>query len=202
MSLKAKGLYAFLMSKPDGWQTSVMGLVSQLQEGKDAIMGALAELGEHGYYKKERTRLANGTFVYSDYVYDQPCTDEPYAENPHAENPPQVNTDKVTTDKVKTELKTIDQEALRLALLLNTKVSEHYSFIKADEKTIDRWALDIERIHRIDKYSYDLIQGVIEWAQNDSFWRQNIRSGDKLRKQFTNLLIRIKEQNKNVEVIS
>ena len=46
LSLKAKGLYAFLCSKPDDWDFSYDGLSFQLQEGEKAIRSAVRELVE------------------------------------------------------------------------------------------------------------------------------------------------------------
>lgn len=109
LSLKAKGLWAFLMSKPDGWQTTVRGLQSQLQEGRDAVTTALKELEGAGLYKKVGNRRPDGTFYYEDFVYD--CAEEPRPENPYPvnqrpENPPQVSTDRARTDEVSTEKNT------------------------------------------------------------------------------------------------
>ena len=44
LSLKAKGLYAFMWSLPDTWDYSVSGLTKVLKEGRDAINEALKEL--------------------------------------------------------------------------------------------------------------------------------------------------------------
>jgi hypothetical protein len=52
ISFKAKGLYAFLQSKPDNWSFSVNGIASQTLEGKDAITGALHELEKAGYLER------------------------------------------------------------------------------------------------------------------------------------------------------
>jgi len=46
LSLKAKGLYAFLCSKPPSWKFSYDGLSAQLKEGKKAIRSAVKELVE------------------------------------------------------------------------------------------------------------------------------------------------------------
>lgn len=98
LSLKAKGLWAFLMTKPDGWQTTIRGLAAQLPEGKDAIMATLRELEAVGLYAKKRVNNKDGTFSWEDFVFDEPCPGLPYMDNPNPANPPQVNTDKVNTE--------------------------------------------------------------------------------------------------------
>lgn len=57
---------------------------------------------------------------------------------------------------------------------------------------VDKWAMDIERIMRIDGYTGRDIRTVIRWlsestSQEAYFWRPNILSGEKLRSQFDRL---------------
>ena len=48
---------------------------------------------------------------------------------------------------------------------------------------------------RIDKYTKDEIRQVIDFSQDDSFWKTNILSAEKLRKQMQRLLLTIKSEN-------
>jgi hypothetical protein len=48
----------------------------------------------------------------------------------------------------------------------------------------DNWHLDMERLNRLDGYSFEQIERTIRWVQQDSFWRSNVLSPAKLRKQF------------------
>lgn len=61
LSLKAKGLMAFLLTRPDGWTFTVAGLSKVLKDGRDAIRNARLELEEFGYLKVTQDRT-NGTF--------------------------------------------------------------------------------------------------------------------------------------------
>jgi len=79
ISLKAKGLYAFLQSKPDGWRFSVERIASQLKEGRDAVRRALKELEKFGYlirkprYDKESKKLKGYDYILSEkQVYGKP----------------------------------------------------------------------------------------------------------------------------------
>lgn len=82
-----------------------------------------------------------------------------------------------------------------------------YSLIKEQnpawyvEPNFEQWAADIEKIHRIDKRTYRQIEFTIRWAQNDNFWRKNILSPAKLRKQFNTLVIQITNQHKSKPTI-
>jgi len=60
LSFKAKGILAYLLSKPDDWKVIVKDLVNHGTEGKSAIYSGLNELKEHGYYQKIPVRDATG----------------------------------------------------------------------------------------------------------------------------------------------
>lgn len=98
LSLKAKGLIYYLLTKPDKWQITNSGIASQLKEGKDAIASALNELEENGYLKRETSRSVDGKFKYDATLSENPqYAKHTVADNPTRVNPPQVNTDKVNT---------------------------------------------------------------------------------------------------------
>ena len=48
LSLKAKGLMSFMLSLPEDWDYTVMGLVACLKEGRDGIRVTIQELENHG----------------------------------------------------------------------------------------------------------------------------------------------------------
>ena len=73
LSLKAKGLLAYCMSKPDGWQFNIEQMTTCLKEGRDAIQSAFNELIENHYCVRDQTRGEGGTFSNVDYVlYELP----------------------------------------------------------------------------------------------------------------------------------
>ena len=47
---------------------------------------------------------------------------------------------------------------------------------------------------RIDKIDADDIAAVIEWSQNDNFWRSNILSGKKVREKYQQLVMKMKSK--------
>lgn len=91
LSLKAKGLLAFCMTKQDGWQFNVQHLTSVLKEGREAIYSAFNELIEHGYCHRKQKHKDNGDFGKSEYIlyetsrkFVEEDADLPYTQNPHA----------------------------------------------------------------------------------------------------------------------
>lgn len=60
LSYKAKGLLVMLLSRPDGWTFRVEWLVSQSQDGREAVRSGLQELEEAGYLRRTARRAESG----------------------------------------------------------------------------------------------------------------------------------------------
>lgn len=117
LSMKARGIWATLLSKPDDWQVYVSQLVKTCKDGKASIYSGLKELKEAGYIEHVFIRDEAGKMIRGEYiVYEDPIDvktpvdsePEPYTENRDTvnrdtENPPLLNTDvKINTDDDKT----------------------------------------------------------------------------------------------------
>jgi len=68
ISLKAKGLFAYIQSKPKDWKFSVDMIATQMKEGREAIRSALKELEEAGYLKRIPKRNEKNGFSGYDYI--------------------------------------------------------------------------------------------------------------------------------------
>jgi len=68
ISLKAKGLFAFIQSKPDNWDFSKERIAKQLKEGLTSIKSAIKELKENGYLETIPSRNKKGEFIGYDYL--------------------------------------------------------------------------------------------------------------------------------------
>lgn len=55
----------------------------------------------------------------------------------------------------------------------------------------DGWLTEMDKLNRIDGRPWDEINNVIDWCQHDSFWRTNILSPAKLRKQYDQLKLKM-----------
>lgn len=96
ISLKAKGLFVYMQSKPDNWKFSVDMIVSQSKESKSAVSEGLKELERFGYLVRKKQQSGNG-FVVDYHLYFESIIDKPIAdfqsleiqvlENPTSENP-------------------------------------------------------------------------------------------------------------------
>mgnify|MGYP003582357223 CR=1 FL=1 len=66
LSLKAKGLLGYLLSRPDNWTICMADLVKRTKDGKDSVNSALDELIESGYVvKTEQLRFNYAMAIYS-----------------------------------------------------------------------------------------------------------------------------------------
>lgn len=66
-----------------------------------------------------------------------------------------------------------------------------------NQPNLQSWANDIRLTHERDARTYEQIKELIDWSQNDSFWRKNILSPAKLRKQFGNLISKAEDTGSN-----
>jgi hypothetical protein len=87
ISLKAKGLFAFMQSKPEDWKFSGKLIATQCKESLDSILSGLKELEDFGYLQREKKITPKGfitTYYLHEYVDNHNLTD---LKNPRVENP-------------------------------------------------------------------------------------------------------------------
>lgn len=92
LSLKAKGLFSLVMSLPDNWDFSVVGVCAITKENECAIRAAIDELIKAGYCSRQRVR-EDGKYVACRYEFYERKNRSPHLENPHVENPRVENRD-------------------------------------------------------------------------------------------------------------
>ena len=101
LTAKAKGLYAYLYSKPDGWDFAIDRIALEMADGRLSINNGLKELEEYGFLT--RKRQVDGRVIYT--VHFPPITqmtetdirvDEPYVENRKVRKPQSAETDTVS----------------------------------------------------------------------------------------------------------
>ena len=112
LSLTERGMLTTLLSLPDNWHLTIMGLCQILPDGKDKISKTLNSLIDKGYVTREQARSGRGKFdstilevhetpvnstESADHNEGEPGGDDVKEEySPCPENPDTVNTD---TDK-------------------------------------------------------------------------------------------------------
>lgn len=110
--------------------------------------------------------------------------------------PPEVKLSKVKLSKVKKDFFVPDSKHLELANLLKTEILKNNPKAKITDSQINKWVDTIRVMVERDKRTLEEIKDLIVWAQSDSFWKCNILSMQKLRKQFDQITLKAKEKKK------
>ena len=146
LSLKAKGLLSLMLSLPEDWDYTLVGLSVINKEGVDAIREGLKELEKFGYVERKRARNVEGQLKGTEYIIhevptlenptlDNPTQANPTLENPTQENPTQLNTNRQNTNQEKTKEKNTDdiKDSSNLISSLNPFSYEGGNVDKFDE---------------------------------------------------------------------
>ncbi|MGE6721073.1 hypothetical protein ACQKGD_27630 [Peribacillus frigoritolerans] len=83
----------------------------------------------------------------------------------------------------------------KLSFLFFEKIKMNNPAFK--EPNFQKWSNDIRLMIERDNRTPEQIKYLINWCQNDNFWKSNILSPAKLRKQFDQLIIRVKSESEN-----
>ena len=96
LSFKAKGILAYFMSRPDGWEISIADLIHRSTDGRDGIYAGMKELKDAGHIEyfdvREKGKFKGWMIkVYEvPFLASEPLTAKPYTAKPLTANPPQV----------------------------------------------------------------------------------------------------------------
>ena len=103
LSLKAKGLMSYMLSRPPNWVFTVQGLSVSCKDGPDSVRSAVQELEKAGYVVRKRKR-EKGKYKEVEYeIYEKPIQEipaqvEPQKAKPSKKKEPIPNIDEVNTD--------------------------------------------------------------------------------------------------------
>ena len=118
-------------------------------------------------------------------------TKHPYLENDEGSNTSNSNTDSNTS---RSKLK-FETQHLKLAELLYKQIKNNLP--NYPEKDLEKWANEFRLMMERDKREGKEIQDLIIKTQNHHFWKKNILSPSKLRKQYDRLVLEFEENQKN-----
>lgn len=114
ISLKAKGLMAYMLSVPEDWDYSISGLAAKCREGKTAVRAAITELMEAGYITRTLARTEDGRldgYEYTVYEEPQPSSGNPTTGFPTPENRTEQNNNITKTNLTNTPYSPPEGEA-------------------------------------------------------------------------------------------
>lgn len=186
ISLKAKGLFAFMQSKPEGWNFSAKLISTQCKESIDSISSGLHELEKYGFLRREKKQTAKGFIItyHLAFNFKNPIAENPILENPILENPMigkslnNSNKDISNKELSKKEESTalaffqsnFPSEYERLMMQFQTQIIEWKEFVDSFEATVDqeglKWELNVLR-GRFTKYA-------LNWIRNQSKYESKV----------------------------
>jgi len=104
ISFKAKGLYAYLNSKPDNWDFSVEGIAAQVKEGIDSVRAGIHELEKFGYLKRVKYQNEKGFWEIDYMLFEDPTEEESYlGKSNEGEHPKQYKKEDTKKEYTKKE---------------------------------------------------------------------------------------------------
>lgn len=99
--------------------------------------------------------------------------------------------------KVKKDKYSEDSKEYKLSVLLRDLILRRDENSRCKNADMQKWSKDIDLLHRKDNRSYEDIEKIIRWCQQDTFWKANILSTHKLRDKFDSLYQKAFCENKS-----
>lgn len=203
LSWKARGIFAYLWSQAETWEFNEIEVSRHATDGRASLRSGLKELEKYGYLERNRERDDKGrvnTSIW--YLHENPMLKNPTLEKSMLENDTQrYHQEKITSkeDNIKESISeklpatshkskkkfADDSTEMRLAMYLFAKIKENNSEHKLlTNSQKQKWADSIRLMMERDNRTAQQIKNMIDWCQQDDFWKQNILSTAKLRKQY------------------
>ena len=145
ISLKAKGIMLYMLSKPENWKYNPKEIAKNSKDGLDSVYSGIKELIEAGYVS--RVRHSDGTvdyFVFEDVEEndiidfskkENPNRENPNRENPNRENPNRENPNRENPDVYKRKNTNKERIIVNTELNKETSKSDIDDFINSQDKS-------------------------------------------------------------------
>ena len=146
----------------------------------------------HKHYRDLRTANDKRTYM-RNYMRKQRAEEKLTKTNKtlHVSNVSHTDTNTDTNIKPSKSKNKFSDEDVLIAGYIRAKIKELMPNSK--DPSVDSWANEIRLMRERDNRTSEDIRRIFDWANNDSFWRTNILSPSKLRKQFDQLSIKANE---------
>jgi hypothetical protein len=188
ISFKAKGMYAYIQSKPDNWEFSAERISKQVKEGLPSVISALKELENFGYLARNRYQNNKGFWVVDYLLYEIPIEENLITGKPNKENPnigKQSNNSNIDYSKQEDNNYTNNKERIvkepslsfyEMVTMVQSEIGDEYDnfvsyWMEADKKGKPRWESE--------KF-FDISRRVKTWMQNKTKFNNNGNTTEKL----------------------
>lgn len=199
VSLKAKGLYLYMVSKPDNWEFSIKGMSSQLKESHTTILRIMDELIESFYMEKIKNRV-DGKQSVNDYILHlepfKPLKHSEYqnenqkmritkreSQNASTSNTIPSNKEKSNTEGVKETPNPNPKKSFLREDILTFVDMKYYLVAHREDKQGNQhiFAFDDRTVSISSKgipYFRDAEQANLDYSQSDRFYRECLSRKD------------------------
>lgn len=215
LSLRAKGMLLFLLSLPDDWQVNTAHVAASCKISPKQCRDIFNELIEAGHMRRMKMVSSEGrgrlsTSFYYEISENPSCAVETKdlkecfrndrlrdVDHRRVDTCPLLSNEVIPSNQeepsnslsFEASDEASSSEERELANYLLSSIRAHKpDFRQPDMK---KWATEMRRLREIDKVTGQRIRACIDFAQADSFWRANILSPQKLRKQIDALELKI-----------
>ena len=210
LTIDAKAIYAFMASFAGAGNTSfpsVKFITDKLGISRQRFNKHRKLLEDKGYITIKKERKSDGSWESNVYTLETlPRLQNPTSGNLTSDNPTSgnvttnnntfnnntINNNTKSTSRSKLKFET---QHLKLAELLYKQIQNNLPNYKEPE--LDKWANEFRLMMERDKRDGKEIQDLIIKTQSDNFWKKNILSPGKLRKQYDRLVLEFEDSNKN-----
>jgi len=204
ISLKAKGLMAYLLSLPNDWNLSINGIVACSKEGRRSIGNTIKELISAGYIERKQVR-DKGKFIGYDYfVFEQPKrsfaeTDKSFTDN-SLQISKEVTKERINKNKYNNMLEfrkmKFGTEVSEISADIGMSVEEADNFFSYwaepnKSKTYMRWELE---------KTWDLNLRLKRWYNNNKNWYKGFNA--KERKKYSKIEMHLQSQKEAEELLT
>jgi len=166
ISAKAKGLWVYLESKPDGWDFAKNRIARDHDDGRASIMTGLQELEERGYLERKRGHGDGGQFRYEYHLSASPMGDFTPSDNPTLAEP---TLDNRTPKKERVSKKDKNTKSNSK----NTMTDEHFDeFWEQYPRKVGKQKCK-NKFLRLSVDKFDKIMSALEEQKDTDQWKRN-----------------------------
>jgi len=160
LSIKAKGLLCYMLSKPDGWDFNYNNFMNELKEGRKCIQSVLKELRDLKYLKMERFKNENNKYEWNYTIYE-----EPFENSLKNENFEQTGFEPI-------QVEPIQNGAINKNLNNKDKIDKEIrSYYDLDHNRLTNILIDRKYITKDDRYIFDYDDIFNEYLSNGYEYR-------------------------------
>jgi hypothetical protein len=157
-----------------------------------ATQGLLINIDNYDYYQTSKNYESNDDGTNEEATKATREQRQPDNINKNVLKNEKNDKEDINTSCHKSKIYDVESIPYQLSLRLFNRIKANNDSFK--DPNLQKWADDFRLMMDRDKRTQEQIAYLIDWCQQDSFWKANILSPSKLRKQYDHLVVKIKAQ--------